>query len=183
VLLCGPSGAGKSTLAAGLVQHGAQFIADDLCVLDPHGSPPALLPGRPAVRLFAEVAALIGITDAAPVPGDPRGKVIASFAATQPQTALPLGLIVLLQPEPPPEPLALRFAALRRQLFRPRWLAQLPGHAERQRAIRTLATHTPLIALPLLGLVDPATFAKRCAEMLAAIEKSAATRNPDSPSV
>lgn len=178
VLICGPSGAGKSTLAAGLVKHGAQFIADDLCVIDPVSKPPAMLPGRPAVRLFPAVAAIIDAGDTAAVPGDPRGKVIASFAAGQPQTALPLGLIVMLQHEPAPAPLGLRFAVLAKQLFRPKWLVQLPGHVPREQAMRTLITALPMIALPPPGHIDAATFAAHCTAALTTIRSALTQTSP-----
>jgi hypothetical protein len=169
VLICGPSGAGKSTLAAGLVQHGAGFIADDLCAIDPADGTPRMLPGRPAVRLFAEVATRIGAADPSPIPGDPRGKVIAALGASQRAAALPLGLIVLLQDEPVPGPLALRFATLSRQLFRPKWLTRMPGHAEREYTVRAIVTAIPMIVLPPLGPIDAATFGPRCQVALQAI--------------
>ncbi len=176
VLLCGPSGAGKSTLAAGLVAQGAGFVADDLCVIDPVGieanGSPCLLPGRPAVRLFSTVADLIGAGATTPVAGDPRGKVVASFAAAQTAAALPLGLIVMLGDQPLPSPIALRFAVMAKQQFRPKWLVQMPGHATLEQALVRIVSTVPMIALPPLGLVDPATFAARCAETMAAIRSA-----------
>lgn len=128
-----------------------------------------MLPGRPAVRLFAEVAARIGAADPSPISGDPRGKVIAALGASQCTAALPLGLIVLLQDEPVPGPLALRFTALSRQLFRPKWLARMPGRAERDYTVRAIVTSIPMIVLPPLGPVDAATFGARCQVALQAI--------------
>lgn len=52
VALAGPSGAGKSTLVAALVRHGATFVSDDLCVLEPTGD------GIPMVRTSAARAKL-----------------------------------------------------------------------------------------------------------------------------
>jgi hypothetical protein len=167
VLICGPSGAGKSTLAAGLLNHGAELISDDLSVIDPDGL--KMLPGRPTVRLFKGVADILSPAFAAPVAEDPRDKLVAGFDAQLTHSPLPLGAIVLLGDEHLPEPLALRFALLRRQLFRPQWLAALPGHVERQRVLREIVTDVPMLIRPPLGRIDPATFADRCLADLAAI--------------
>ena len=172
VLICGPSGAGKSTLAAGLLALGAQLVSDDLSVIDPDGL--RMVPGRPTVRLFKGVAEILEPASTAPVPRDPRGKLVASFAAQMAPSALPLGAVVLLGDAPLPEPLALRFALLRRQLFRPKWLAALPGHVERQQTLRAIVSEVPMLTRPLLGRIDPATFAERCAADLAAIRAALA---------
>ncbi len=171
VLICGESGAGKSTLSAGLVQQGAGFMADDLCAVRLIGDRAQMLPGRPRVRLFAEVAALIGAQDVTPVPDDLRGKVTVGFG-NPPLCEAPLGLIVMVGNSPLPEPLVMRFVALRRHLFRPRWLSRLPLHAERQKAVRALVTQVPMIALPPLGRVDPENFADKCRATLTELARS-----------
>jgi hypothetical protein len=167
VLICGPSGAGKSTLAAGLLDYDAALISDDLSIIDPHDL--SLVPGRPTVRLFRAVAEILRPPATTPVSNDPRGKLVASFDSQRARSALPLGAIMVLGVEPVPEPLALRFALLRRQLFRPQWLAALPGHVERQQALREMVTQVPLITRPPLGRIDPATFSSRCTADVTAI--------------
>lgn len=160
VLLCGPTGAGKSTLTAGLAGQGARLVSDDLSVFDPARL--TMLPGRPKVRLFKAVADLIGISGATAVRDDPRNKVVAAFDTVLADNPLPLAAVLLLQDDGLPEPLALRFALLRRQLFRPKWLNALPGHVERQSAIREIARSVPMIAVPPLGRIDSADFDSKC---------------------
>lgn len=54
VAFCGPSGIGKSTLAAGFHQRGYQFLADDLCAISICNGPPAVIPGFPRLKLWAD---------------------------------------------------------------------------------------------------------------------------------
>jgi hypothetical protein len=55
VLFTGPSGAGKSTLAAGFHQRGHSFLADDVCAITLANEHPAVLPGFPRLKLWADV--------------------------------------------------------------------------------------------------------------------------------
>lgn len=54
VAFCGPSGIGKSTLAAGLHQRGYPFLADDLCAIAMFEGRPAVIPGFPRLKLWAD---------------------------------------------------------------------------------------------------------------------------------
>lgn len=54
VVFCGPSGIGKSTLAAGFHKRGYRFLADDLCAIDLHDGRPAVIPGFPRLKLWAD---------------------------------------------------------------------------------------------------------------------------------
>jgi hypothetical protein len=54
VAFCGPSGIGKSTLAAGFHQRGYRFLADDLCAIAIHDGRPAVIPGFPRLKLWAD---------------------------------------------------------------------------------------------------------------------------------
>ena len=54
VAFCGPSGIGKSTLAAGFHQRGYQFLADDLCAITMYSGCPAVIPGFPRLKLWAD---------------------------------------------------------------------------------------------------------------------------------
>jgi hypothetical protein len=55
VIVAGPSGIGKSTLAAGFHQRGYPFLADDVCAITTANGRPAVIPGFPRLKLWADV--------------------------------------------------------------------------------------------------------------------------------
>jgi hypothetical protein len=55
VLFTGHSGAGKSTLAAGFHKRGYPFLADDICAIAMLDGWPAVVPGFPRLKLWADV--------------------------------------------------------------------------------------------------------------------------------
>ena len=55
VLFSGQSGVGKSTLAAGFHQRGYPFLADDVCAVAMIDGMPAVIPGFPRLKLWADV--------------------------------------------------------------------------------------------------------------------------------
>lgn len=55
VIFTGPSGIGKSTLAAGFYQRGYPFLADDVCAIATLNGRPAVIPGFPRLKLWADV--------------------------------------------------------------------------------------------------------------------------------
>jgi len=54
VIFSGPSGIGKSTVAAGFHQRGYPFLADDVCAITTTNRHPAVLPGFPRLKLWAD---------------------------------------------------------------------------------------------------------------------------------
>lgn len=54
VVFSGPSGIGKSTLAAGFHQRGYPFLADDVCAITTANGHPAVIPGFPRLKLWAD---------------------------------------------------------------------------------------------------------------------------------
>lgn len=121
VLIAGPSGAGKSTLCEALVRRGGRLVSDDLSVLKPLSDVgiPTLLPGRPAIRLFA---------DGDPSAGDKLLKRVPMVDVTR---TVPLGSVVLLQRSAIPPGLHAASLALSAQTFRPRWMQALPHRETR----------------------------------------------------
>lgn len=55
VIFCGPSGVGKSTLVAGFHQGGYPFLADDVCAVMTYNGRPAVIPGFPRLKVWADV--------------------------------------------------------------------------------------------------------------------------------
>lgn len=55
VIFAGHSGSGKSTLAAGFHQRGYPFLADDVCAIAVVDGKPAVIPGFPRLKLWADV--------------------------------------------------------------------------------------------------------------------------------
>ena len=54
VVFSGPSGIGKSTLAAGFHRRGYPFLADDVCAIMTVNGHPAVIPGFPRLKLWAD---------------------------------------------------------------------------------------------------------------------------------
>ncbi|MEI6260106.1 MAG: hypothetical protein WCR46_09390 [Deltaproteobacteria bacterium] len=55
VLFSGSSGIGKSTLTAGFHHRGYPFLADDVCAITVADGQPAVIPGFPRLKLWADV--------------------------------------------------------------------------------------------------------------------------------
>ena len=60
VIFTGPSGVGKSTLTAGFHSRGYPFLADDVCAITVHNGRPAVIPGFPRLKLWADVLKKLG---------------------------------------------------------------------------------------------------------------------------
>jgi len=54
VIFSGPSGSGKSTLTAGFHRRGYPFLADDVCAITTMNGHPAVIPGFPRLKLWAD---------------------------------------------------------------------------------------------------------------------------------
>lgn len=154
VLIAGSAGAGKSSLAAGMVAAGALMLSDDLSAVrfDPgEGRNPVVLPGRTTIRLGPIVAGWTAGTALELPATDTRGKHVLSLPMSAPAVPVPLAGVIALGHEPralaPVD--AARFLA--RHLFRPVWLAALPYHPERQRALLSLAAFLPVVGFPAVA--------------------------------
>lgn len=122
VAVAGDSGAGKSTLARTLVAHGYGLVSDDHAVIDPGTR--MVHPGFPAMKLWADTAALAGDAVAPDQRVRPElEKYITPLPAAFHPDPLPLGLVLVLSRGPQHQPeRADRHAAaalLLRHLYRP----------------------------------------------------------------
>ena len=172
-LLAGPPGAGKSTYAAGLLRLGAHLVSDDLSVLTPPDltSAPRIYRGRPAMRLHPALAATVGAHQCESVPGDPRGKLLVRPAARTEADSVPLGGFVLLGQAPRITTEQARLLLLG-ALFRPRWLGALPGHAQRVRAVMSLAGEVPVLGFDRIERYDQVTQDARVSALMALLAAS-----------
>jgi hypothetical protein len=170
ILIAGPSGTGKSSLTAGLTMLGARFVADDLSVVTVSAGAGRVFPGRTTMRLHAAAAALIDSVQSRPVPGDPRGKWLVQPRARASAASLPLaGMLVLGARTGATAPLA-RVPLLHAQLFRPFWLAALPGHRDLLTTLIGSASDLPVVGFPAITAYDPPHQASRARDALALIE-------------
>jgi len=169
VLILGEAGAGKSSLTAGLITAGAALVSDDLSALafDPAtGMDPTVSPGRTTIRLDPTVAAWIAGERLTLPLRETRGKLVVRPAARSDGHPVPLAAIILLGFGPDGgSPLA-RARLLSRHLFRPVWMAALPGHAARQHALLALAARVPVIGFPAVAGGGASAHADRAAQVL-----------------
>jgi hypothetical protein len=170
IAIVGPSGVGKSSLAAGLIALGARLVADDLTILQVEGGAVVALRGRPAMRQHPDLAAAMDADPPVPCDGDPRGKWLVRPHARATETALPLGGMLMLPASGNIDTRTQALAFLAGQLFRPRWLAALPGHAARRRLLLTMAATVPLAGFPAIGTFDPADQMRRAERARAEIQ-------------
>jgi hypothetical protein len=141
VLIVGVAGAGKSTLIAALLEHGGRMLGDDLTIVrsSSRDGPFIAARGRPGIRLHAATAARVAAFERYAVPSDDRGKwLVRPVARSSLETARLAGVVVLGRSA---GMMDRRDSAilLGRHLFRSRWLAALPGHAERLRTTLAIA--------------------------------------------
>ena len=150
VLIAGAGGAGKSSLMAGLLSLGAPLVSDDLTAVAIGGGIEAL-PGRTTVRLGEAVAQwTVGAPCEPPSPAT-RGKHVIRPALRTRAGRLPLAGMLCLGVPPGEVPAVARGAVLAAHLFRPAWLAALPGHRARQQKLLVLAAQLPVIGFPAVA--------------------------------
>ncbi len=154
LLILGAAGAGKSSLTAGMIAAGAQLVSDDLSAIafDPGAQRDAtLLPGRTTIRLDPMIADWAGGERIRLPLRETRGKVVVRPAQQSGGAPVPLAGVIVLGLDPAmPSPLA-RAALLASHVFRPVWMAALPGHATRQRALLELAARLPMFGFPAVA--------------------------------
>lgn len=173
VLIAGAAGAGKSTLAAALTSQGARWLADDLSAVsrDAAGRFHAH-PGRTAARLHASVCTWIAATERRSAKADPRGKRLVGLADAADVEATELAGMVALGLEAGPLAALRRPAMLTRQMFRPRWLAQLPNAPLRRLQMLALASKLPVIGIPVAEMRDTTAFRAQGEAVLALIRSA-----------
>ncbi len=168
VLIAGRSGAGKSSLTAGLLRVGARLVADDLSAVCVKGARVTALRGRPTMRQHREMAAVIDADLRAPIADDPRDKWLVRPRARSHEQALPLAGLLALSERNDTLDIAARIALLGTHLFRPRWLAAMPGHARRRRDLLAIAA-LPVESFPAIATFDPQDQQPRAERALARI--------------
>ena len=158
ILLAGASGAGKSTLADALVGCGGQLVSDDLSVMLPIAGegPPMLVPGRSAIRLNETIG---GAKD--------EGKLLAWPARVDANYPVPLSMLLLLRDAPIPSDPRVLAATLSAQLFRPRWMKQLPNAKGRAATLLTAAQRIAFASLPPASRIREVSPADRALEAIA----------------
>ncbi|WP_447727333.1 hypothetical protein [Sphingomonas koreensis] len=148
VLIAGTGGAGKSSLMAGLLARGAALVSDDLTALEIHDGVAEALPGRTTIRIGDAVAAWVEGARYAGPSSETRDKHVIRPARRTQAERLPLAALLVLGETPGTLPPAARARAFAKHLFRPAWLAALPGRRERQQALLALAAQVPVIGFP-----------------------------------
>jgi hypothetical protein len=147
VLIAGTGGAGKSSLMAGLLGLGAPLVSDDLTAVTIRGGVAEVLPGRTTIRLGPEVVQWTEGEPCEPPSPATRGKHVIRPALRTRAERLPLAGMISLGAAPGAVPALARGSAFAAHLFRPAWLAALPGHRERQQGLLALAS-VPVIGFP-----------------------------------
>lgn len=159
-LIGGHSGAGKSTFTAALVSQGAKLIADDLSVLrlTDDGQNFVVEPGRPAMRLFPDIASWMTGANCEPAIDDPRGKILVTPAGEQVGKPTPLGGILFLRRKHDPALDVLGYNVLNDMVFRSKWVSHLPGHGTRQRLLLLIAQSIGLTQFDTVQIWDADAF-------------------------
>ena len=172
VLIAGGAGAGKSSLTAGLIAQGAALVSDDLSAIafDPADGGAFAVPGRTTIRLDPTVARWID-GEVLNVPAhDTRGKTVVRPVPRR-HGKLPLaGMIALGMPVGVVAPVTAA-SLLAAHLFRPAWLAALPNHAARQRALLALGMALPVRGFPAISGGGAVAHAERARAALALVRK------------
>jgi hypothetical protein len=175
VLVSGSGGAGKSTLTAGLVDQGARFISDDLSVVgwsDAAGGY-VVYPGRPTLRLYPTTASWISESEIVEGPQDERGKQLLRLHCQTEAKSIPLAFLIQIGAGTAPISGVVKYEILARQLFRPKWMAQLPHHAEQKRALAELSKLIRIVRHKPHDVREKSAFEQNALEALGRIRSTA----------
>ncbi len=166
ILVCGASGAGKSSFAAALIGQGGQLISDDLSVLTfDSGGRACVLPGRTTIRLFPELAWLLG-SDPGPCEVSDGGKLRFRPRHAGGMAPIPIGALIHLDASDSAIPPAFATNLLVQNVYRRAAMMRLPGSEARFAMIDALAAQVP--PLRIVGLMDrnADAFAKRARNLI-----------------
>lgn len=152
VLVCGAGGAGKSSFAAALIGQGGHLISDDLSALtfDDAGRA-CILPGRTTIRLFPELAWLLGDAPG-PCELSEGGKLRFRPRHIGGAAPIPIGSLIHLDASDGPIPRAIATDLLIQQVYRRAAMVRLPGSEARVGMLDALATQVPIQRI--VGLMD-----------------------------
>ncbi len=152
IVVCGTSGAGKSSFAAALIGQGGKLISDDLSVLSFDAAGRAcVLPGRTTLRLFPDLAGLLG-SDPGPSEINDGGKLRFRPPHVGDVAPIPIGALVHLDASDSAIPRVLATNLLVQHVYRRAALTRLAGSAARYAMIDALAAQLPLQRV--VGLMD-----------------------------
>ncbi|MBK8375871.1 HPr kinase/phosphorylase [Sphingorhabdus sp.] len=173
IMICGESGAGKSSLTAALVAQGAQFISDDLTVVTRSKSDDTfqIIAGRPGIRLFPEIAGWFFDGEKRDVPFDRRGKIIVEPIVNGFGGSVPLEHIIILDGKFQQTSPIRRFLLLKKNLFRPKWLAALPSFAANRLTIRDISSEVNYISFPSIGRTEEKALRSSADALIAMIDR------------
>ena len=180
ILLAGRAGAGKSTLAAELMQEGAQLLSDDLTVLGKtNGNDlPIAFRGRQSMRLHPGTAITVDASRSESVPQDLRGKRLVWPHLRTSADSLPVAGMILLGNGQGPVSSPELMRIMPRVLFRPRWMATIPGHAARRADLLDFALRIPAWLLPRISGFSVDDRSRRVGAALEAVEMLASSTVP-----
>lgn len=166
ILVCGASGAGKSSFAATLIGHGGKLISDDLSVLTFNDAGHAcVLPGRVTIRLFPELAWLLG-SEPGPSETSEGGKLRFQPPHVGGIAPIPIGSLAHLDATDSAIPRAFATNLLVQHVYRRTAMARLPGTEARFAMIDALATQVPLQRIVGLMDRDAEAFVKRAKDLI-----------------
>ena len=167
ILIAGKSGAGKSTLAHALVERGGQLVSDDLSVLLPSrpGGVPSLMPGRPTIRLVAELGG-----------NTVHPKRLAVAAQVDADVPVRLSMLLLLRRDAIGTGLAGTASDLIDQVFRPQWMQLLPNAKARVATLLDASARIGFATLPPASDAVGVAPTERAAAALALLHRLDAAR-------
>ncbi len=172
LLICGKGGTGKSTMTAGIIKLGGRLLSDDLSAIRLHAGKVIVMPGRPSLRLFPDIAQWMTDFAQTPTGHGGRGKILVSAEPHIARSAVPLSAILMLgEPNVPLHPV-MRIAMLRHQFFRPKWMAALPFAHKRLEILGDIERNIPILTFPAEEEQTAERFAARANSVMEMVTRS-----------
>ena len=154
--------------------EGALFISDDLSVVvpDKHSGRWSLVTGRPGIRLYPTLGHWFFGDSPVALADDPRAKVIATPTHYTGELLCPLRHVVFLDGTADPKTEIEKFSQLRKNLFRPNWLAKLPTNTALKVAVRDISASAPITIEPIIGETNERALRNRATAIIETVRSS-----------